>query len=84
MSAETYLNTPPKGCSTCLFVHIKKGSEWTCGKTSYTCESMRAAALSAHDDGERDPECDHNFSGWIQKPPRRSLLRWIIDTFFKL
>lgn len=77
---ETYLNSTPRGCSTCLFKQtgeLSGAAFWRCGKTGYFCTTMRGTANAARD-------CDEHFSGWAPippKPPRRSLRHWLYDLF---
>ena len=77
---STYHNTPAMGCQTCRFLTNRAmlSSYWCCGKAG------GAPCVQVLNLG--NPEYCRNFSGWLPippKPPRRSLRRWILETFWE-
>lgn len=74
MSTQTiYNNSPIKTCDNCVY-QKRECYHNECMRTAFLCSSMRQFPTSA---------CDHNFSGWRPKPPRRSLRQWLYDLLLK-
>ena len=72
MTKGPYHNTPQRSCLTCA-LRIGKDVEpihWRCGKSGTPTTNQRSIL---------DSDCDENFSGWLPRPRRRSLRRWLLD-----
>lgn len=75
MNTTDYLNAPAKGCATCVF--LQPGTLgavfWRCGRTGRYC---------GHETLDSGP-CGPTMQHWKPKPPRRSLRRWLYETFWE-
>lgn len=65
------VSDPVKNCNTCAH---QVPNDW-CVLAGFSCEIIRQTP---------GPPCDENLSGWQQRPPRRSLLQWLYDTFLRI
>lgn len=74
---KNYHNSPIKMCETC---HYRKGRGFgaRCQLGGYYCSIERQFANMP---GAR---CNEEFSGWRQRPPRRSVRRWLYDLFWRI
>lgn len=73
MKTTDYLNSPVKSCKNCAYCDKEVLGIDTCTKYGFLCSTMRKMAT------DKFSLCDEDFSGWRQRPKRRSLRRWLAD-----
>lgn len=80
MKQNTYLNSPVKTCDNCAYQRKADYGMMECARPGHLCEIERMWSMFPM------TQCDENWSGWRprpQKPPRRSLRQWLLDTFWE-